>query len=103
MPKESCSLCRISEMARVRYVNAYPAAVKSFGCGDGCATTAEGVQHYVALVAAGVDDALQQGFGLLGRIAEAFPGVCTYGLDITNYVLYWDARIFVSVPFLLRY
>ena len=47
-------------------VYANPAAVEALGGGDGGAAAAEGVQHHVALVAAGADDAFQQGLGLLG-------------------------------------
>ena len=56
-------------------VNADPAAVQALGHGHGGAAAAEGVEHQVALVAAGVDDALQQGLGLLGGVAEALGGL----------------------------
>ena len=53
-------------------VDADPAAVE-FLRGDDCrAAATERVKHDVALVAGGLDDALQQGEGLLRRVAEAF-------------------------------
>ena len=54
------------------YVYANPPAVESFGDCYGCSAAAEGIEDYVSLVAGGVDDALEQSFGLLGGIAEAF-------------------------------
>ena len=42
---------------------------------DGGAAAAERVEHHVAGVAAGGDDALEQGEGLLGGVAEAFVGL----------------------------
>ena len=47
-------------------------SVEPFGDGYGCSASAEGVEDYVALVAGGVDDAFEQGFGLLGGVSEAF-------------------------------
>ena len=41
------------------------------GGGDGGAAAAEGVEDDVAGVAGGLDDALEQGEGFLGGIAEA--------------------------------
>ncbi len=65
----------------MRNVDADPAAVQALGHVQGGAAAAEGVQHQVAFVAAGSDDALQQGFGLLGGVAEAFFGL---GIDGRN-------------------
>ena len=47
-------------------------AVEPFGDGYGGPASAEGVEDDVALVAGSVDDAFEQSFGLLGRVAEAF-------------------------------
>ena len=60
-------------------VDADPAAFQAFGHVQGGAAAAEGVQHQVAFVAAGPDDALQQGFGFLGGVAEAFFGRAPIG------------------------
>ena len=57
---------------QVGNVDADPAAVEPFRRGHRCTTPAERVQHHVALVAAGPDDALQQCFGFLRGVAEAF-------------------------------
>ena len=45
---------------------------------DGGAAAAERVEHHVAGVGGGGDDALEQGEGLLGGVAEAFLGL---GID----------------------
>ena len=55
-------------------VDADPAAAQLLGGGDGRAAAAERVEHHVAGVAAGLDDALQQGEGFLGGVAEPFSG-----------------------------
>ena len=53
-------------------VNAGPPAAQFLGGDEGGGATAEGVQDYVVLVAAGFDDALEEGKRLLGGIAETF-------------------------------
>ena len=53
-------------------VDADPAPVETLCGGDRCAAATEGVKDDIALVARCVDDAFQQGFGLLGGIAKAF-------------------------------
>lgn len=56
-------------------VNADPLAPQLL-CGvDGGAAPAERIKHYVAGIAAGLNDALQQGQRLLGGVAEAFGGL----------------------------
>jgi hypothetical protein len=45
------------------------------GGGDRRAAPAEGIEHDVASVRAGRDDALQQGFWLLGLVPETFGGL----------------------------
>ena len=64
-------------------VDADPAALQAFGHGHRGAAAAEGVQDHVAFVAAGPDDALQQGFRLLGGVAEAFFGLGIDGWNIS--------------------
>ena len=56
----------------VRDVDPDPVAVEPFGRGNRGAAAAERVEDDIALGAAGVDDAFEQGFGLLGGVAEAF-------------------------------
>ena len=51
-------------------VYADPGAAQLLRGGDGGAAAAEGVQHHVAGVAAGLDDALQQGHRLLRGVAQ---------------------------------
>jgi hypothetical protein len=53
-------------------VDADPAAIEALGDLDGGAAAAERVEDYVALVGTGFDDAFEEGFGLLGWVAEAF-------------------------------
>ena len=64
--------------AEVGDVDAEPAAAEALGGVDGGAAAAEGVEHDVAGVAAGADDALEEGKGFLGGVAEAFLGVGGY-------------------------
>ena len=56
-------------------VDADPAAIEALRGGDGSAATAEGIENYVAFVGAGLDDAFEQGFGLLRWVAEALLGL----------------------------
>ena len=51
-----------------------PLAAQLLGGGNGSPAAAEGVEHHVAGVGAGLDDAFQEGEGLLGRISKA---LCT--------------------------
>ena len=55
-------------------VDAYPLAAQVVDGDAGGGAPAEGVKDHVALVAAGLDDALQQGQGVLGGVAGAFLG-----------------------------
>ena len=57
---------------QVGNVDADPAAVEAFRDRRGGAAAAEWVKDKVALVAAGADDAFQQGFGFLGLVIQAF-------------------------------
>ena len=84
----------------VGYVYAYPPAVEAFGDGDSGAASAEGVEDDVALVAGGVYDALEQGFGLLGGVAEAFAGLRADRVDICHDILNWNPRALVRVSLL---
>ena len=45
---------------------------RDWAASNGGAAAAEGVEHNVAGVAAGADDALEEGEGFLGGVAEAF-------------------------------
>lgn len=56
-------------------IDADPAAVELLTGSDGCPAAAEGVKTKVAGVAAGQDDTLQQGEGLLGWVAEFFASL----------------------------
>jgi hypothetical protein len=55
---------------------ANPLSLEKLGCRDGGAAAAESVQYVVVLVAAGLDDAVQQRNRLLWRISESFCIVC---------------------------
>ena len=61
--------------AEVGDVDAEPAAAEAVGGVDGGAAAAEGVEHDVAGVAAGADDAFEEGERFLGGVAEALVGV----------------------------
>ena len=55
----------------MRDVDADPAALQTLGDGDRRPAPAERVEDDIALVAAGLDDALQEGFWLLGGVAQS--------------------------------
>ena len=66
----------------MRDVDADPAAVQALG-GDDCrAATAERIKDQVALAAAGLDDAFEQGFGFLGRVTETLLWPAIDGGDV---------------------
>ena len=50
-------------------VNANPTTVEPLGYRYGSAAAAKGIQHQVARIAADLENAFQQGFRLLRRIA----------------------------------
>ena len=56
----------------VRDVDAYPFAPELLGRVDRRTATAERIDHHVARVAAGPNDAFKQGYGLLRGVAEIF-------------------------------
>ena len=58
-----------------RNVDADPLALEFLRRHQRRAAAAEGVEHDVVLVAAGLDDALKQGEGFLRRIAETLVGL----------------------------
>lgn len=64
-------------------IDANPAALELMDCLKCGGTAAKGVEHHITLVAAGLDDALQQRQRLLRGIAYAFPGL---GIDGDNVV-----------------
>lgn len=51
-------------------IDAYPAPFQRLRCGYRCSAPTERIQHDIAFVAARCDDALEQGFWLLRRIAQ---------------------------------
>ena len=83
-------------------VDTDPAAVEALGGDGGGAAAAEGVEDDVALVAAGVDDALQQGLGLLGGVAEAFLCPSAYRVMSSHQSCNWYSGHFVKIPFVSR-
>ena len=56
----------------MRDVDAYPFAPELLGRVDRRTATAERIDHHVARVAAGPNDAFKQGYGLLRGVAEIF-------------------------------
>ena len=57
---------------QVGNVDADPAAVEPLRDLNGGAAAAEGIEDQIAFVGTGFEDAFEQGFGLLGGVAEAF-------------------------------
>ena len=71
-PNVFSSLRRINEIDWYSDVHSDPFALEPLSHGNGRPTTAVGVENNVAFVAARRDNAFQQGFRLLRRIAEPF-------------------------------
>lgn len=67
-------------------VNADPSAVELLSRCNGCAASGKGVKNKVALVAAGLDDALKECKGFLGGVAEALTG-CGCDCDVRPNIL----------------
>ena len=59
---------------QVRDVDPDPAALEALGSGDGRPTTTEWVEHGIAFVTAGRQDAFKESFRFLGRVAKSFCG-----------------------------
>ena len=68
-------------------VDADPLALEPLRDGDCGAAAAEGVKDYITLVAGGGDDALKQGLGFLGGVAEAFFGLRVDGRNVVPHGL----------------
>ena len=68
------SFSRYLIRATARWVMSMPIHARPSFCAarDGRPAAAERVEHHVAGIAAGADDALQKSQGLLGGVAEAF-------------------------------
>ena len=62
-------------MRELAEIGGDPFAPELFGHGGGRAAAAEKVGHEIAFVAAGFDDAFEQGFGLLRGIAQSLRGL----------------------------
>ena len=60
----------------------------------------EWIEYDIALVATGLDDALQQRLRLLSGVAETLFGLCLYGLDVLPYCVNGIAFHFVQVALL---
>ena len=84
---------------QVRDVDADPAAAELLRRGDGRAAATERIEHHVAGVAAGLDDAFQQGDGLLRGVAEAFGGLGIDRRNVSPNVLQRHPLHFVKVAF----
>lgn len=87
---------------QVRDVDADPAAVQLLRRMHRGATAAEGVEHDIAFVAAGGDDAFEQGDGFLGGVAEAFVAGRVDLVDVISNVAHGNALELVAVPLDLR-
>ena len=78
-------------------VDSNPAALEAFGHGNGRATAAEGIENDIPLVAAGLDDPLEESFWLLRGVAQAFLGARVNRVDICPDISREYARHFVKV------
>ena len=76
-------------------VDADPAPPELLGGGDGGAAAAEGIQHPVAGVGGGLHDALEQGEGFLGGVAEALSGLGVDRKNICPNIAYQPSRHFI--------
>ena len=85
-----------------RYVDPRPAAFEKLRGDAGCRAAAEGIEHQVACVAGGLDNAFEQGERLLGWIADALLGVSTNGPDIGPYILQGNTGHFIEISLVGR-
>src|ERR1035437_6397348 len=83
----------------LRHVYADPVPAILLRCVNRRAATAEGVEHEVAGIAAGLDDSLQQCHGLLRWISEAFGGCVSDSLNIRPNVNDWFPFFLVQEHF----
>ena len=81
------------------YVDAYPLAAQLVGGDAGGGAAAEGVENDVALIAAGLDDAFEQGQGFLGWVADTFVSLRVNRRNVDPYVVGNSAWIGVQVAF----
>ena len=86
-----------------RNVDPRPPAPEPASGIDGRSAPAERVEHEVALVAAGGDDALEQRARLLRRVAEPLGHARTDGRDVRPQILERHPRHLVEIPLVLRH
>ena len=82
-------------------VDADPPPVEFFGGMDGGAAAAKRVEHQVAGVGGGGNDALQQGDGFLGGVAEAFLGRLIDAVDVNPDIAHRDHSVVWIEGFLI--
>ena len=85
------------------HVDANPAAIELFGRMNGGAAATKGIKHHIALVGGGFQDALQQGDGFLGGVAEAFGGLGVDGRDVGPNIRNWNSRHFIKITLETRH
>ena len=98
-----CHAVFLQRDRQMGHVDADPAALQLVRGGDGRAAAAERVEHKVAGVAAGLDDALQEGEGLLGGVAETFLRLGVDRRNVRPDITKWSSTLFVKIAFQLRY
>jgi hypothetical protein len=77
----------------VRNVDADPAAIEALGYLHRCTAATEGIEDKIAFVGTGFDDAFEEGFGLLGGVAEIF--FSSSAIDVVPIVLKCDTWHFI--------
>jgi hypothetical protein len=78
-------------------VDAQSFAPQLVGSDDGSAAAGKGIENDVARIAAGVDDALEQGKRFLGGVAKAFGGKHIERIDVRPYFLNRDSLSLVKI------
>nr|WP_245639406.1 hypothetical protein [Rubellimicrobium mesophilum] len=77
-------------------VDADPAAAELLRRVDGGAAAAEGLEHEVAGVGGGGDDAFEEGDGLLGGVAEALGSLGVDGRNVVPNAGQWHPIAFIQ-------
>ena len=83
-------------------VDSDPMALEPLSYGDRRSAAAERVEHHVPLVAAGLDDTVQECLGFLRRVAKPFLGPGRDRIDVNPIVRQGSCLELIKEPFQTR-